>query len=238
MLLQRRHRETRSTTPVTPPLVTLSRQMGSDGGEIAEALRAALGGPWQVWDSALLDEVARRSDRRRQLIEAIDEKVQSNIDLMIRSMVGAPVVEEAIYLRHLKRVLLTLAHEGHAIIVGRGGSFVLRDALKVRLRAPLPVRIETCCRTFGWTREEAERRIHASDHERAQFIRTEFERDIEDPDAYDMLLRTEGRGAAVSPPPTPLVQREKGRSPASSAGRYRRLSGNPMPRVGSDLRSQ
>jgi hypothetical protein len=48
------------------------------------------------------------------------------------------------------------------------------------------------------SREEAERRIRATDREQADFIRTEFERDIEDPDAYDMVLRTDTLGVQPS----------------------------------------
>jgi hypothetical protein len=198
VLRQRSRRETRSTAPPQPPVVTISRELGSDDGEIVGALLAELGDRWHVWDAALIDEVALRSESRRQLVEAVDEKVQSQIDLTIRSLVGAPVVEEATYLRHLMSVMLTLAHDGYAIIVGRGSSFILRDALKVRLRAPLAVRIEKCMRGFGWKRDEAERAIRASDHERAEFIHTEFERDIEDPDAYDMILRTDSLGVPAS----------------------------------------
>jgi hypothetical protein len=168
--------------------------MGSDEGEIVEALCAALGERWHVWDADLLDEVALRADRRRQLMEAVDEKVQSQIDLTIRSLVGAPVVEEITYIRHLMGVMLTLAHDGYAIIVGRGGNFILRDALKVRVRAPFAVRVENCRQALGGTREEAEQRVRASDHDRSEFIRREFERNIDDPDGYDMILRSDSLG--------------------------------------------
>jgi hypothetical protein len=195
---QRGGREAGREAPAHPPVVTLSRQMGSDDGQIVAALLAGLGDRWHVWDSDLLDEVALRADRRRQLLEAIDEKVQSQIDLTIRSLVGAPVVEEITYIRHLMRVMLTLAHDGHAIIVGRGGNFIVRDALKVRLRAPFAVRVENGRRASGGTREEAEQRVRAADHARSEFIRTEFERDIDDPDAYDVILRTDSLGVEAS----------------------------------------
>ena len=40
------------------PLVTISRQYGSGGSEVAERVATALG--WQLYDNAVVDEVARR----------------------------------------------------------------------------------------------------------------------------------------------------------------------------------
>jgi hypothetical protein len=181
-----------------PPVIAVSRQMGSSTSEITEAVRAALGEPWQVWDSALLDEVARRTGCRVQLLQAMDEREQSQIELTMRSLVGAPIVEEFTYRRQLAQVMLTLAQRGYAIIVGRGSVFVLREALKVRLRAAFSFRVDEAARRYGWPRDEAERRVRASDRERSEFIRTEFERDIEAVELYDMTLSVDTLGVEAA----------------------------------------
>jgi hypothetical protein len=196
-VLRQRARPATASPPVAvppPPVITISRQMGSDAGEITEALRNLLGDPWQVWDSELLDEVARRTHCRRQLLEEMDEREQSQIDLTVRSLVGAPLVEEYTYRHQLAQVMLTLAQRGCAIIVGRGATFILRDALKVRLRAAFDYRVANAARVYGWPREEAERHVRTSDRERADFIRTEFERDIDAVELYDMLLSSDTLG--------------------------------------------
>ena len=181
-----------------PPVIAVSRQMGSSTSEITEALRAMLGEPWQVWDSALLDEVARRTGCRVQLLEAMDEREQSQIELTMRSLVGAPIVEEFTYRRQLAQVMLTLAQRGYAIIVGRGAVFILQDALKVRLRAAFSYRVDQAARLYGWSHEEAERRVRASDRERSEFIRTEFERDIEAVELYDITLSVDTLGVPAA----------------------------------------
>jgi len=191
---QRRPAAVQAAPVRVPPVITVSREFGSDGGEITQAVRAILGDPWEVWDSALLNEVAHRTDTRLQLLQEMDEKEQSQIDLTMRSLVGAPVVEEFTYLHQLAQVMLTLAHRGYAIIVGRGATFILQDALKVRLCAAFGFRVENVRRVYGWTREEAERRVRASDRERAEFIRTEFEREIGATASYDMVLSTDSLG--------------------------------------------
>jgi len=199
-VLRQRVRGQPATTPSTPapPVIALSRQMGSSTSEITEALRATLGEPWQVWDSALLDEVARRTGCRVQLLQAMDEKEQSQIELTMRSLVGAPIVEEFTYRRQLAQVMLTLAQRGYAIIVGRGAVFILQDALKVRLRAAFSYRVDQAARLYGWPREEAERRVRASDRERSEFISTEFERQIEAVELYDMTLSVDTLGVPAA----------------------------------------
>ena len=181
-----------------PPVITVSRQMGSNAGEIMEAVRGILGDAWQVWDSALLDEVARRTDSSLQMLQAMDEKEQSQIDLIMRSLVGAPIVEEFTYRHQLAQVMLALAQGGRAIIVGRGATFVLQNALKVRLRADFEFRVENAARAYGWPRKEAELKVRASDREQSEFIRTEFERDIDSVSLYDMTLSTDTLGVQAS----------------------------------------
>jgi cytidylate kinase len=142
--------------------------------------------------------VARRTGCRLQMLQAMDEKEQSQIELTMRSLVGAPIVEEFTYRRQLAQVMLALARRGYAIIVGRGATFILRDALKVRLRAAFGFRVETAGRAYGWPREEAERRVRAADRERSEFIRTEFEHDIDAAELYDMILSTDTLGVPAA----------------------------------------
>lgn len=197
-LRQKALREAGTPPPPRPAAITISRQLGSDGGQITEALRQELGSDWRVWDRNLLEEIARRADVRLQMLEAVDEREQSQIDLTVRSLLNIPVVEEATYLHHLVRVTLTMSHHGHAIIVGRAGHLIVKEALKVRLRAPFAFRAANIAQVEGITRAEAERRVRESDRQRAEFIRQEFERDIDNPDAYDLTLRTDGLGVRAA----------------------------------------
>jgi cytidylate kinase len=184
--------------PPRPAVVTFSDQIGSDGKEILAALRAELGSDWHIWDRDLLEEIARRANKRLQLLEAVDERAQSQIDLTIRSLLSVPMVEEATYLHQLARVLLALAQQGRAIIVGRGGHLLLRDALKVRCRAPHAYRVAKVAQMEGLSHQEAERRVREVDRRRADFIRVEFEHDIDNADDYDLVLRSDTLGVSTA----------------------------------------
>ncbi|MGZ8413272.1 MAG: cytidylate kinase-like family protein [Gemmatirosa sp.] len=54
------------------PIVTVSRQFGAGGSELAARVAEALG--WPLLDNALLDEVAARLGTSREAVAARDER--------------------------------------------------------------------------------------------------------------------------------------------------------------------
>ena len=89
---------------------------------------------------------------------------------------------------------------GNAVIVGRGGAFILKDdlrALHVHTYAALPCRIETAMRQEGLDRATAERRIHDTDRERARYIKNLFKAEWEALRHYHLLLDSGRLGIAT-----------------------------------------
>ncbi len=184
--LQKRERQ-----PVITPVVTISRQLGAGGSEVAHKLAQMLGEPWQVWDQQIIDGIAKRADVHRQMIEALDEHVRGEIEAVVTALLGVGGIETPGYRKHLAEILLTIERSGFAIILGRGANFVLPKALNVRLRATMPVRIKRVMEQMNLTREQAEKKIHESDRERENFIRQTFGRDIDEDGAYDLVIYTD-----------------------------------------------
>lgn len=166
-------------------VVTISRQLGSDGSTVAEEVAKALG--WDLWDRQLVEEVARSARVRTQVVESLDERTRSQIQAIGSELLGEHF-EEIGYRRHLVQVILAVAQHGNAVIVGRGANFLLPWAFHVRLVAPLDVRAKNLADREGISQREAERLCIQSDRERADFTRAFFGREIGDPLAYDMLL--------------------------------------------------
>ena len=52
-------------------VITIDREYGSGGGEIAAQLAKRLG--WKLWDQRLTDEIARRLDCERRTVEEREE---------------------------------------------------------------------------------------------------------------------------------------------------------------------
>src|SRR5690348_9159317 len=108
--------------------ITISREYGSGGGEIATRLAQRLA--WQLVDHEVVVEVAKALGISEAEAEAQDERTEgivsrllSNLQLIEPIMlVGAttlPEAEEQNYREALQNVVEAAARQGHVVIVGR-----------------------------------------------------------------------------------------------------------------------
>lgn len=125
----------------------------------------------------------------------LDERVRSSLDNIIRDMLMPGEIGTDSYLYNLRRVVLTLGHQGDVIIIGRAAGHILpgQFGLYVRLVAPLEERIQRVAEREGLTQHAARERIREADRERAKFIRRYFARDEKDPLNYDLIINTGGK---------------------------------------------
>ena len=178
--------------PALPPpaafTVAISRQSGASGTTFARRLGERLN--WPVYDRELLQHIAAEAGLSEALMESIDEKHLSWLQMMLQAFSKQNSVSSAAYVAHLVKVLLSLAAHGNCVLVGRGAVQVLppETTLRVRLVAPLAERVATVKNRFGVTGEEAARRIATTDHDRDCFIRERFQRDPADLANYDLVL--------------------------------------------------
>ncbi|MGH2486822.1 MAG: AAA family ATPase, partial [Ktedonobacterales bacterium] len=144
-----------ATLPQSPRMraITVSRQYGSGGGEIARLLAEKLG--WRLIDHEVVVGVARELGVTLDEAEAQDERSESLITRLLASMslaypnegtdhAESPEARSAAYQEALRRVVVTAADEGKVVIVGRASQVVLadrRDVLHVRIVASLPQRV-------------------------------------------------------------------------------------------------
>jgi len=196
--------------------VTISRQYGSGGGEIAARLARKLG--WQLIDHAIIEQAARElgvyaTDVARydeEYVEGTLSRILNRIRNLSGSFIpttsagsfipGAPltssrssVENERAYQETMQQVVRAAANTGHVVIVGRGGQILLtnrRDVLHVRVVAPLEMRI-----AYVASREEpkvtaARMRVQEKDRARDRYIQTQFRRRPDDPELYDLVINT------------------------------------------------
>jgi len=172
--------------PCTMPVITISRTMGSGARIIAQKLAEELG--WSLWDKELLDAMANDAQVSRKVVEAFDERTISEIELLVRSILGAYDMAGFLYLKHLVRAVISIASLGNAIILGRGANFILPGALNVRIDASEHLRIENMMKYEAMSREDAEKRIKKSDKERHQFLVKMFGRERVRNVHYDLTI--------------------------------------------------
>jgi len=173
------------------PVIAISREPGSGGRIVATELGKKL--DFDVFHQEIINEMAESAQVNSRILETLDEKGLSVLEDWITSLVNTQHLWPDQYLRHLMKVIGTVGKHGNAVIVGRGANFVLppEGRIRVRIVAPLDVRVENVSRNFGVSAEDAKRRIIRTESERRAFIRKYFNADITDPINYDLVLNTE-----------------------------------------------
>ena len=147
-------------------VITISRQFGSGGTHIGRLV--AEKSQLNYVDQEIIDEVARRlgvdaQQAARQVEQTtgtvgyILEAIQSsnpfalNYSTLFGSNLAQAQSKELAYFRLTQKVVLELATQGNAVIVGRGSQFLLHNAprtLHIYVFAPLPYRIENVMKHF------------------------------------------------------------------------------------------
>ena len=155
-------------------LITISRQIGSGGREIAEKLGSELG--CTVWGREILDALASQSggDYQARMFESLDEKTQGAIDELVSDFFGQVATHTYHYL--LPRAIFTIA-QNDAVFLGRGANLMLPQAFHVRITASMETRIHRITAREHLSRAATEARIRESDHQRETFLE-EFARSI------------------------------------------------------------
>jgi len=165
-------------------ILTLSRQSGSFGTQIAKALAENL--KYLFLDKESLEKGLAAQGVPVASVEKYDEKRPSFWEIFSS--------ERNRYLHFLKTVVYEFAQAGNGIVLGRGGQVLLAGipgVYHVRVIAPLPVRIQRVRQAYKCDERHAETIIRHSDQGRAGFHRFFFNINWEDSSNYDLVLNTQ-----------------------------------------------
>jgi cytidylate kinase len=173
-----------------PTVITVSREAGSGGREIAERVAKELG--YDFFSQEILTMIAESAQMRESVIETMDESARSVVREIFMSLTDKQHLWPYEYLNHLVRVLGGIASHGRAVLLGRGAQFVLSpiETLRVRMIAPIDIRTRLLAHELKITREEAQRRVLRNDADRLAFARKYFNTSIEDPRHYDLVINS------------------------------------------------
>ena len=173
------------------PTITLSRELGSGGRLVAEALARRL--DLQVHGVSLIDHIARDKKLERRMVDELDEKVRSDIDMWVDGMLNRRMFSQDEYHVSLVRAVRTLAAHGGVVIIGRGANLILADtaSLRIRVVASLDRRIRNLMKYEKLDEKMARERIEETDTARRRFIEKLFEVDVNDPCHYDLTFNSD-----------------------------------------------
>ena len=173
------------------PVITVSREPGAGGSDIARRLAKALG--LDLIGGQIIQHVADSAKMSRRVIESLDEREVTFRETLLSSLFGENRPWPGEYLHHLTRVIGTIGIFGNVIIVGRGANFVLpkEKIFRVRVIAPMDMRIKYFMEDRGYTKAEAEQFVVKKESNRKAFVRKYFNTDMADPAHYDLIINTE-----------------------------------------------
>lgn len=204
------------------PIITVSRQYGSGGSEVAERVATALG--WTLYDNAVVDAVAARLNMTPAEVSAREERLPSLAERMASAMaLGVPEVmltagdvatspsEERI-VQTTQRVLEEAVQAGPAVIVGRGAQCMLAtraDALHVYCYAPMESLVAHVVERTGMRPDEAEKAVTDTNRRREEYVKRHWKREWRELANYDLCVNTARLGIARSAELVALIARAR-----------------------------
>ena len=103
-------------------------------------------------------------------------------------------IDDKLYLKTLRGVIIELAKSQTIVIRGRGSQFILKDfpgAFHVLVVAPLDLRVNRVMERMKLDEEKAKNEIKRSDSNHHEFLRRYFHAEPENPLDYHIVLNTE-----------------------------------------------
>jgi cytidylate kinase len=182
-------------------IVTIEREYGSGGGEIAQRLATQLG--WKLWDQLLTEEIAKLAECPKAVVEVREERTDPLYYRLFKSFLRGSyegslnahklkLVDSESIMKITQRVVEHAAKTGNSVIVGRGSQQFLRnrqDALRLFLYAPREAKLRRLL-ARGKSESEAEQLVDSVDQERADFIQRYFRVEWPDRALYHAMINT------------------------------------------------
>jgi cytidylate kinase len=164
-------------------IVAISREMGSGGYEIGAALAKALDFEY-VNRQILLEAAHAHGVLEATLVRVVEHRP---------SLWERFDAERSRYLSFLEAAYYAFAERGHLVTASRSGPFFVRDvqhALRVRIMAPVEVRVRRVMAQDQLDQKAATAKVRAYDREMSGRIDYLFGVDWTRPEHYDLVLNT------------------------------------------------
>ena len=164
-------------------IITVSRQFGSGGHSIAQAVAERLGIPF--YDNQLITEVAKQSGLSEDFIRENEEYASHSSSFLYQLAMstagtyGYPSVYQKLYEAQTK-VIQDLAEKESCVIVGRCADYILRDrgdCLHIFIHADNEHRSKHILEKYGPTDKTTAQRIKDKDNRRRNYYRFHTDRE-------------------------------------------------------------
>jgi cytidylate kinase len=182
-------------------LITVSREFGAGGSELARRLGERLG--WPVLDDDVACRCAKRLHMETSAVEKLREHSPTLLARLSAAFLVAPPEASGIDFTNLMRIdaiaeaaldsITDAAKTLPLIVVGFGTQCIFAqrtDALHVRIVAPMATRVARLSARYGCDAATAATRAQRMDEDRRRYLQRYFHRDVRDPLLYDVQINT------------------------------------------------
>lgn len=174
-------------------IVTICRQHGSGGHDIARALAQELG--CECYDKEIVDHAAEKTGYSREVLNSYDEKRVSPYIVTSPNYIG---LHEGFRLNMQAasaqfEAIRSLAETGDGVFVGRCADYVLRsreDLVRVFIWADEKFRIKTMMERRDLTHEQAKKLIREVDKDRGSYYRYYTDQNWGEMKNYDLCINS------------------------------------------------
>ena len=183
-------------------IISVYKSFASGGRELGRLLAKNLG--YQYVDKSLFQEIAEALHVSEGTLESFEQSRQYRISNVfpnlfsksyIQRIVGydKSVVEEKEYQKSLKKLVLTVAEEDNAVIIGRASHYFLKDrknCFRFRLVAPMAFRLTYAVDKLGISPDQAQSVIERRDRNQEWFHRSVCRDNYHSPLLFHLTVNT------------------------------------------------
>jgi len=173
------------------PIITISRDIGAYGTIIGCNLAKKMN--FELFDKQFIETIAENLNIRQEVVSMVEETIQTGINNWIENLFTLHGISTEDYYYHLLQVIVTIGNLGNTVMLGRGCNFILKPdkTLRVRIICPLEIRSQRIAERENISVEQATKDIIEDDKWKKNFIEKLFKEDINNPEAYDIIINTQ-----------------------------------------------
>ena len=178
-------------------IITIGREHGSNGHDIARALAADLG--YTCFDKEIVDTAAENSNFSKEILHSYDEKRVSPYIVPVPHYLG---LNESFRLNMQVAsaqfdAIRSLADQDNCIFVGRCADYVLRNRenlLRVLIMADEDFRIQTMMKKQNLSEDQARKLIRQVDKDRSSYYKYYTDQIWGERENFDLILNSAKTG--------------------------------------------
>lgn len=178
-----------------PAFITISREYGCDGMDLAWSLAEELNKkkqevPWRLFDRESLVKIASPEEIDHDMLDVLDKYGHSEfLGYLQEALFGKK--SQYLVVQNMAKIMRMLARRGNVIFLGRGGSVITKDipgGFHFRIHAPQEWRGRNHAKRHELEHDEAHERVSKNQHKRESFVKTYLAQDIADANLYHLWM--------------------------------------------------